>query len=255
MSGDELCQESIFESMDNVEPIPINDEIETIIDESRKNNFLTLKDKAEILQRLDEGELASSLAREYGISQSTISRFKKRKESIQKAVTTIYSNNSNRRTLRGTFYKKTEEALYQWYLEERQKNIDVTGTMLRNKAQYFYNKFKESNYSFCASVGWLTRFKKRYGIQFLNNSQTFAREELNEKPNTSKQAENQSNSNDGQTQTNVAVQSVDKKDAIRCIDTVIKWSSENEVDSLYITMLRNLKNQMKLGKQFRLICK
>lgn len=41
-----------------------------VTDTSRKNNYLSLKDKAEILQRLDHGAQASNLAREFGISNS-----------------------------------------------------------------------------------------------------------------------------------------------------------------------------------------
>lgn len=128
-----------------------NDDL--IIDDSRKNNFLSLKDKAEILQRLDEGAMASCLAREYGVSKSTISRFKKRKDSIQMAVTTIYPNNTERRTLRGTFHPKMEQALYKWYLNKCHHKISVSTSMLREQAHSYYNQFQESNYSFVASTG------------------------------------------------------------------------------------------------------
>lgn len=129
------------------------DENDVIIDESRKNNFLSLKDKAEILERLDRGATASHLAREYGISKSTISRFKKRKQSIQEAVTTIYPNNTDRRTMRGTFHPKMEQALYKWYLNKCDQNIEITSSMLREQAHIFYNELQESNYTFAASTG------------------------------------------------------------------------------------------------------
>lgn len=124
-----------------------------IIDENRKNNFLSLKDKAEILQRLEQGAIASCLAREYGISKSTVSRFKKHKESIQEAVTSIYPNNTERRTMRGTFHPKMEQALYKWYVNKTNQNIIISSTMLREQAHIFYNQFQESNYSFSASAG------------------------------------------------------------------------------------------------------
>lgn len=124
-----------------------------IIDENRKNNFLSLKDKAEILKRLEQGAIASCLAREYGVSKSTVSRFKKRKESIQQAVTTIYPNNTERRTMRGTFHPKMEQALYKWYVQKTNQNIIISTTMLREQAHIFYNEFQESNYSFSASTG------------------------------------------------------------------------------------------------------
>lgn len=126
-----------------------------VIDEGPKNNYLSIKDKAEIIERLENGAMASGLAREYGISKSTISRFKKRKETIKKAVTTLYPNNTDRRTMRGTFHPKMEQALYKWYQDKCKNNIDVTQTMLREQAQIFYNKFQESNYTFAASTGKL----------------------------------------------------------------------------------------------------
>ncbi|XP_055294859.1 tigger transposable element-derived protein 2-like [Sitodiplosis mosellana] len=234
-------------------------ESESTADAFRKNNFLSLKDKAEILQRLDEGALATNLARQYGISKSTISRFKKRKETIQNAVTTIFPNNTDRRTMRGTFYKKTEAALYEWYKKQRQQNVEVTGSMLREKAQFFYDTFEESNYSFCASVGWLTKFKRRYGIKLAHSSS-----QSNEKPTlfeatkssddhlkTSKHSSHTVSHNVSQTET----QNVDRKDAMRCIDTVIRWSTENTIDSLYLTMLRSLKNQIKMSPKVKYVSK
>lgn len=231
----------------------LGDDKEVIVDGNRKNNFLSLKDKAEILQRLDQGALASNLAREYGISKSTVSRFKKRKDTIQNAVTSIFPNNTDRRTMRGTFYKKTETALYQWYLKQCEQSVEVTGSMLREKAQSIYNECEVSNYSFCASVGWLTKFKRRYGIKLSHKTTSNVEEPA---PNTSTEddpliIDEQEHRAIPQNTTH----SVDKKEAIRCIDTVIRWSTENSVDSLYLTMLRSLKNQVKLGPKIKYVCK
>lgn len=231
----------------------LGDDKEVIVDGNRKNNFLSLKDKAEILQRLDQGALASNLAREYGISKSTVSRFKKRKDTIQNAVTSIFPNNTDRRTMRGTFYKKTETALYQWYLKQCEQSVEVTGSMLREKAQSIYNECEVSNYSFCASVGWLTKFKRRYGIKLSHKTTSNVEETA---PNTSTEddpliIDEQEHRAIPQNTTHC----VDKKEAIRCIDTVIRWSTENSVDSLYLTMLRSLKNQVKLGPKIKYVCK
>lgn len=222
--------------------VPMQTDVDdSVTDTSRKNNYLSLKDKAEILQRLEQGAKASNLAREYGISKSTISRFKKKKMAIEKAVTTIYSNNSARCTMRGTLYKKTESALYQWHLEQTRQNITVTGLMLRKRAQQLYDECEESNYSFCASIGWLARFKRRYGIRLTKN------------PNTKTACAQPESIHAGiqlvEEVKNTApkpIQTVDHREAIRCIDRVIRWSTENTVDSLYLTMLRSLKNHINL---------
>lgn len=242
------------------------DESEVIIDESRKNNFLSLKDKAEILERLEQGELATSLAREYGISKSTISRFKKRKETINKAVTTIYPNNTDRRTMRGTFHPKMEQALYKWYLDKSSQNIDITTVMLRNQAQVFYNEFQESNYTFSASTGWIKNFKKRFGIDRLNGSktceprkrktvkkinemecetveyliETVPDDEANETPQITCIVKPKKSVTEEEF--------VDDEEAHRCLETVIKWSRQRGIDTLYLTMLRNLKAKARKGK-------
>lgn len=235
----------------------IIDESELIVDGSRKNNFLSLEDKAEILHRLDEGELASNLAREYGISKSTISRFKKRKGTIQNAVTKIFPNNTDRRTMRGPFYKKTEAALYEWYQKQCQKNIEVTGSMLRKKAQFFYNTFEESSYSFCASVGWLSKFKRRYGIKLSNSTQSNEKKASIDQPTKSSENPLRISGRSAVSHDIVhsVTQTVERKEGIRCIETVIRWSTENTVDSLYLTMLRSLKNQIKMDPKIKYICK
>lgn len=243
------------------------DESEVIIDESRKNNFLSLKDKAEILERLDSGESATNLAREYGISKSTISRFKKRKETIHKAVTSIYPNNTDRRTMRGTFHPKMEQALYKWYLEQISANVEVSNAILRGQAQIFYKQFQESNYTFSASTGWIKNFKKRFGIERLNGDKNF-------EPRKRKAA-NTDDTVVGETieyliETNPDCEQnftqqitctikpkseiteedfVEDNEAYRCLETVIKWSMQRGIDTLYLTMLRNLKAKARKGKK------
>lgn len=241
------------------------DESEVIVDESRKNNFLSLKDKAEILERLDQGEAATNLAREYGISKSTVSRFKKRKDTIHKAVTSIYPNNTDRRTMRGTFHPKMEQALYKWYVEQCDKNIDVSTAMLRGQAQIFYNEFQESNYSFAASTGWIKNFKKRFGIDRLNGDKTTEQrkghrratgEELKcetieylieTNPDCDENFAQQITCTIKPRANVMEDEFVDDNDAYRCLDTVIKWSMQRGIDTLYLTMLRNLKSKARKG--------
>lgn len=248
-------------------------EDEVIIDESRKNNFLSLKDKAEILERLENGATASHLAREYGISKSTISRFKKRKTRIQEAVTNIYPNNTDRRTMRGTFHPKMEQALYKWYIELCNQHIDVSSSMLRYQAQVFYSEFQESNYSFSASTGWLKNFQKRFGIRSLTGDKAV---ELRVRKPKSVKVEQECETieylvettddceEEEETSLPQLTQTIKPKDnnnssadeewvqdgeAYRCLETVIKWSMQRSVDTLYLTMLRNLKTKARNSKK------
>lgn len=245
------------------------DDSEVIIDESRKNNFLSLKDKAEILERLEQGESATNLAREYGISKSTISRFKKRKDTIHNAVTSIYPNNTDRRTMRGTFHPRMEQALYKWYLEQCNQNIDISTAMLRCQAQIFYNELKESNYTFSASTGWIKNFKKRFGIGRLSGdkyAEPRKRKTVNRDDGLQVQCETieylieaapdcEPNYTQQITCTIkpkveiIEEEFVDDNEAYRCLETVIKWSMQRGMDTLYLTMLRNLKSKARKGKK------
>lgn len=243
------------------------DDSEVIIDESRKNNFLSLKDKAEILERLEQGESATNLAREYNISKSTISRFKKRKETIHTAVTSIYPNNTDRRTLRGTFHPKMEQALYKWYLEQCDQNVDISTAMLRSQAQIFYTQLQESNYSFSASTGWIKNFKKRFGIGRLcgdKNAEPRKRKMVSTDDGTKCETIEYLIETAPDCEVNFAQQItctikpkaaiieeefIDDTEAYRCLETVIKWSMQRGMDTLYLTMLRNLKSKALKGKK------
>lgn len=245
----------------------MDEQEDIIIDETRRNNFLSLKDKAEILERLEKGATASHLAREYGISKSTVSRFKKRKQSIKEAVTTLYPNNTDRRTMRGTFHPKMEAALYKWYLDQCNQNIIVTSTMLREQATFYYNQFQESNYSFLASSGWTKNFKKRFGIQLANDTPKRQRTKTptlkKDEPETIEYLieTNDDCGGDGEDMnehitftmkpkaqvTNVNDDIVDDAEAHKCLEKVIKWSLQRSIDTLYLTMLRNLKAKARRG--------
>lgn len=215
---------------------------------SRKCN-LSLKSKADVLKRLDEGTKASQLAREYGVSKSTISRFKKKKETIQKAAK---AHSSNHQILRGSLRPKTEAALCNWYLGQREQNITVTGEEIKEKALSLYKEYENSEGSFRASSGWLLNFKRQFGTQGPKKNDV-AEEQMDDEDDQ-KQDTDPSNVDDLIRNSNniqILNKHVETKEALRSIDTLIRWSNENTVDSLYITMLRNLKNQVKNGNKIK----
>lgn len=73
--------------------------------ESKRYQFLSLKAKIDILNKLNDGVRPIHISKEYGIALSTISRLKKCKTSLEEAMY-MYQNNSERRSLRGTFHPK-----------------------------------------------------------------------------------------------------------------------------------------------------
>ncbi|XP_042295721.1 jerky protein homolog-like [Sceloporus undulatus] len=64
-------------------------------------------------------------------------------------------------------YEKVSEALYVWFLQFRDKGVPISGPILQQKALHFRKEFDEGEPGFTASVGWLDRWKKRYGVRQL----------------------------------------------------------------------------------------
>ena len=64
-----------------------------------------------------------------------------------------------------------DEALYLWYIQKRSQGIPVTGPIMTEKAQMFYQQLHvddDFSLSFKASAGWLWRFCQRHGIRQLS---------------------------------------------------------------------------------------
>ena len=57
-----------------------------------------------------------------------------------------------------------EKSILDWFSQCRQNNINISGTILREKAEKFAKEL--GHQTFKASSGWLEKFKKRHGIMF-----------------------------------------------------------------------------------------
>lgn len=253
--------------------------------ETKKYQFLSLKTKIEILNKLNDGVKPVRISKEYGIAMSTISRLKKCKTSLREAMS-MYQNNSERRSLRGTFHPKMEMALHKWYLEQIEMDCPVTSSKLRLKARELNKQIRENDLEFRASPGWMDKFKKRYGIRLKNargerqttdNNLAFDYED-----NDNNNIDNDNIDNDTvdppHTMTHVEIKTevdkdflyepqfitiedgdepnmTDKNEVInktrdctkvmRCVDEVIQWSVDNHIESLYLTMLRSLRQRIR----------
>ena len=65
---------------------------------------------------------------------------------------------------RKTKNPKMEEKLLMWYNDKIKNNVNITAKMIRDKAVEISN-----DKDFLASKGWLEKFKKKNGIQIVNN--------------------------------------------------------------------------------------
>jgi hypothetical protein len=136
----------------------------------KKTMCLTLREKALVIEELNNGLTVTSLSKKYGVAKSTICKIKKNKQVILNAVTDTYVGPGKRRTLKSSELPKMEKRLYHWFTTQRNKNLVVSGEMIKEKAKLLHSEIKESSKEFTASEGWLQRFKRRFGIRFLKIS-------------------------------------------------------------------------------------
>ncbi|XP_054277972.1 jerky protein homolog-like [Macrosteles quadrilineatus] len=133
----------------------------------RKHVTLTLDKKYTILKRLEKGEKLAHLSKEYNIGRATIHDIKKKKEQIESFFKRSSESSSKvRKTLKVGEFPQVEDALYNWFMQERSRHTPISGDIIMEKAKLFYNKIMKKD-DFRASVGWLDKFKRRFGIRLL----------------------------------------------------------------------------------------
>jgi hypothetical protein len=69
---------------------------------------------------------------------------------------------SKRKRLKTCVYEDLDQVMLKWVTTAREKNLPLTGTIIREYAQEFADALGHQD--FLASVGWLDKFKKRHNI-------------------------------------------------------------------------------------------
>ncbi|XP_064071485.1 tigger transposable element-derived protein 4-like [Vanessa tameamea] len=123
-----------------------------------KGKQINIEEKSRIISKLESGVPNKDLAKEYGVSHSTISTIWNEREKIQN----LYDKNflKMKRT-RTTKHTKIEEALLKWFKYQRTNNVPINGPILQQKANDFVQRFGEV---FVCSSSWIQRFRTRHGI-------------------------------------------------------------------------------------------
>lgn len=129
---------------------------------SRKH--LTLQQKAEALAAVRKGVAINRVALNFGVNKSIISRLNKNKQGVLSNVTTSLGLNVKK----GNYVKRCEfpemeRQLYQWFINQREKQVPISGAMLKERALAIHNRLDPEK-PFSGSEGWLTNFKRRHGI-------------------------------------------------------------------------------------------
>ncbi|XP_076749054.1 putative CENPB DNA-binding domain-containing protein 1 [Xylocopa sonorina] len=139
-----------------------------------KRKFISLEEKIQILDRLQDGERVSSVAKSYNLNEATVRTIKNSEQKIRKNVAEGCPLRAKRvaRT-RDIDVVRMEHALIIWMEDCLEKRIPLNGNTIRQKALQIYKHLKENGqsstnrqiHSFCASKGWLERLKARFSLR------------------------------------------------------------------------------------------
>uniref|UniRef100_A0A674KH34 HTH CENPB-type domain-containing protein n=1 Tax=Terrapene triunguis TaxID=2587831 RepID=A0A674KH34_9SAUR len=112
----------------------------------RKRKSFSAQEKLYALDQLKKGKQQTQLARDLGISESTLRGWKKRRK-------VKFANDES-----------LDSALYQWFVQARSEGVPISGPILKAQAEKFDRLINGNESKFKASNGWLDRFKKRHTI-------------------------------------------------------------------------------------------
>ncbi|XP_011865298.1 PREDICTED: jerky protein homolog-like, partial [Vollenhovia emeryi] len=123
--------------------------------------------KLDIVKRMGDGELCSSLAAEFGVSIRTMQVLKKTKENIVKKKCSLLDQQGSlkRKRYTGVVRSDFEKIIYTWFIQQRDTGFPISGFLLMNKASTLAETLGRPNFK--ASTGWLRKFQQRHGIRMI----------------------------------------------------------------------------------------
>ncbi|KAM5158212.1 tigger transposable element-derived protein 1-like [Mantella aurantiaca] len=134
----------------------------------KKIKAITLEWKLKIITKHEGGMSVMTIAREFRLSQSTISTILKDKRQISDAVkasTSVKSTVISKQ--RAGPMNEMEKLLVTWMEDQMQKRMPLSLLTIQAKARSIFETLKQciddpiSMHPFTASHGWFQRFKKR----------------------------------------------------------------------------------------------
>ena len=122
---------------------------------SRKKAVLTIKEKYLALKELEEDGVANTyIAKKYGVPLNTLTYWVKNKiDIITKYESGQYG--AKRQKLSSGKYDNIDTAVYKWFINARERNVPISGQIIREKALDYAKQFIIPDFK--ASEGWLDR--------------------------------------------------------------------------------------------------
>ncbi|KAK2498104.1 hypothetical protein MC885_021261, partial [Smutsia gigantea] len=106
----------------------------------RKRVVLTIKDKLDIIKKLEDGGSSKQLAVIYGIGETTVRDIRKNKEKI---ITYASSSDSTsllakRKSMKPSMYEELDRAMLEWFNQQRAKGNPISGPICAKRAEFFF---------------------------------------------------------------------------------------------------------------------
>lgn len=127
---------------------------------------LTVEEKLEIIKRMSRGEKMGDLADAFSVARSTIHDTYKKRAIIQEYSKAKIFGLTKRQSLRRGKYPRLEEALYEWYLQEKKTGIHINSAILLERAKEIHKELFNTDEGVPTGTGWLAGFKRRYKVLF-----------------------------------------------------------------------------------------
>ncbi|KAK4325871.1 hypothetical protein Pmani_003575 [Petrolisthes manimaculis] len=133
---------------------------------------ITIEEKIKVLVALSKGNGASSVGRQFGLSESSVRTIKKNEEKIRAAYASP-DISKNKLHLKSAVYTEMENALTLWMEDMRRRKLTISGPMVQEQAYTIQSQIvakqgkSTEEMKFTASTGWLYKFMKRIGTERL----------------------------------------------------------------------------------------
>jgi len=125
----------------------------------KKRNSLSLKDKVEIIRKLETKHKQAEIVAEQGISTSVVSRIWKDKEYILQAFSKLPISIKK---IRKSNFEDIDHQLLLWFTEKRSQNLLISCQMLLEQANIIGKNL--GCLGFACSNSWVHRFRNRHSI-------------------------------------------------------------------------------------------
>lgn len=134
----------------------------------RKHVTLSIKDKVNLIKKLESGTSVAKLCDEYGLGKSTVYDIKKQKKELFEffADSDTPIAMCERKTISHAKSDDHDKVMIEWIRQRRSEGVPLSGPLVIEQAKLFHQSMNlTTNCTY--SAGWLDKFKQRHGLRQL----------------------------------------------------------------------------------------